>query len=79
MNSDASIAAHLSIGTKVNGQQNFTVFIENFLPVSVDDLCLHACYEHCGNVLSTWVKLPYSSAKILIDINYCTTVITVRT
>jgi len=26
MNSDASIAAHLSIGPKINGQQNLTGF-----------------------------------------------------
>jgi len=27
------IAAHLSIGQKVNGQQNLTDFVEFFLPV----------------------------------------------
>jgi len=34
MNSDASIVAHLSIGTNVNGQQKHTGFVEVFLPVS---------------------------------------------
>jgi len=34
MNSDANIAAHLSIGPHVNGQQNLTCFGECFLPVS---------------------------------------------
>jgi len=43
MNSDANIAAHLSIRPKVNGQQNLTVFVEFFfLPVSMDGLCLRA-------------------------------------
>jgi len=39
MNNDANIAAHLSVISKVNGQQNFTGFVEFFLPVAVDDLC----------------------------------------
>jgi len=30
MNSDATITAHLSIGPKVNGQQNLTGFVELF-------------------------------------------------
>jgi len=34
MNSDANIAAHLSIGPNVNGQQNLTGFGEIFSPVS---------------------------------------------
>jgi len=34
MDSDASIAAHLSIGPKVNGQHNLTGFVEFLLPVS---------------------------------------------
>jgi len=35
INSDANIAAHLSIGPKINnGQQNLTGFVEIFLPVS---------------------------------------------
>jgi len=34
MNSGANIAAHLSIGFKVNGQQNLTGFVEFFLAVS---------------------------------------------
>jgi len=33
MSSDADIAAHLSIGPNVNGQQNLTSFVE-FLTVS---------------------------------------------
>jgi len=32
MNGDAKIAAHLSIGPKVNGHQNLTGFVEFFLP-----------------------------------------------
>jgi len=31
-----------------------------------------ASYQRCGEVLSTWVKLPYFSEKQLIYINYCT-------
>jgi len=34
MNSDPNIAAHLSIGPNVNGQQNLTDFVEYFLAVS---------------------------------------------
>jgi len=34
MNSDANIAAHLSIGPNVSGQQNLIGFVEVFLPVS---------------------------------------------
>jgi len=30
MNSDANIVAHLTIGPKVNGQQNLTGFVEFF-------------------------------------------------
>jgi len=30
MSSDADIAAHLSIGTNVNGQQNLTSFVDFF-------------------------------------------------
>jgi len=32
-----------------------------FSPVSAVDLCSHASYQRCGKVLSTWVKIPYSS------------------
>jgi len=39
MNSDDNKAANLSIGPKVNGQQNLTGFVEFFLPISLDDLC----------------------------------------
>jgi len=34
MNSDANIAAHLSIGPKVNCQQNLIGSVELFLPAS---------------------------------------------
>jgi len=73
MNSDANIAAHLSTGPKVNGQQNVTGFFSVFLPVSIDDLCSHASYQRCGKVLLTWVKLPYSSEKNvnLYKLLYC--------
>jgi len=36
MNSDADIAAHLSIASKVNGQENLTGFIEFFYQCLVD-------------------------------------------
>jgi len=36
MNSDANIAAHLSIGPKDNGQQNLTGFLEFFCQYLVD-------------------------------------------
>jgi len=39
MNRDANIVAHLSIGTKISGQQNQTGFVDLFSVVSVDDLC----------------------------------------
>jgi len=32
------------------------------------DHAWHASYQCCGNVLSTWIKVPYSSEKKLI---YC--------
>jgi len=48
------------------------VSFEFSLPGSVDDLCSHASYQRCGKVLSTWVKLSYSSEQMLIYINYCT-------
>jgi len=41
MNRDANIVAHLSIGTKISGQQNLTGFVELFSLVTVDDLCSH--------------------------------------
>jgi len=55
----------MPIGPKVSGQLNVTGFVEFFLPVSVDDLCWLASYQRCENVLSTWVKLSYSSATYL--------------
>jgi len=39
------------------------VSFEFFLPVSADDLYSHAGHQRCRKVLSTWVKLPYSSEK----------------
>jgi len=36
MGSDANIAVHLSLGPKVNGQQNLTGFIEFFYQFQVD-------------------------------------------
>jgi len=39
--------------------------------ISVDD----ASYQHCGKVLSNWVKLPYSYYKLLINLKYCTSYI----
>ena len=41
MNRDANIVPHLSIGTKISGQQNQTGFVKLFSLVSVDDLCSH--------------------------------------
>jgi len=35
MNSDANIAAHLSIGPNANGKQNITGFVEFFLAVGL--------------------------------------------
>ena len=63
MNTDSTIAAYLSIGLKFNGQKNLTSFIWVFLPLFVVDLCWHDNYQRCGKVLSTWIKLPYSSEK----------------
>ena len=65
------MAAHLSVGPKFNGHQNLTHhwFLLSFLPVSVDDLRSHARYQLCGKVLSTYVKLHYSSEKKLIYTN----------
>ena len=67
MNSAANIAAHLSIGPKVNGQQNLTGFVEFFYQYLVDH-GWHASYMCWGKVLSTWIKVPRSSEKRLI---YC--------
>jgi len=36
MDSDANIAVHLSLGPKVNGQQNLTCFAEFFYQFLVD-------------------------------------------
>jgi len=71
MNSDVNIAAHQSIGPKVSGQLNFTDFVKFFF-ISIRHLCSHVSYQRCGNMLSTWVKLHYSSEQKLIYINYCT-------
>jgi len=49
MNSDANIAARLSVGLKVNGQQNFTGFVEFFLPVSLYH-GRHASNQYCRKV-----------------------------
>jgi len=63
MNSDTDIHAHLSIGlTKVNGHQNPTGLVEFFFQYLVDR-SWHARYQCCGKVLSTWIKVPYSSYK----------------
>jgi len=48
MNRDANILAHLSIGTKISGQQNLTGFVELFSLVSVDDLCSHQGHRQRG-------------------------------
>ena len=73
MNSDANIAAHLSIKRKVNGQQSLTGFAEFFYQYLVDH-GWHASYQCCGKVLSTWIKVLYSSENkvFLLYINYCT-------
>jgi len=60
MNSDANIAAHLAIGPNDNGQQNLTGFAEFFYQYLVDH-SWHASYQCCGKVLSTLIKVPYSS------------------
>jgi len=68
MNIDANIAAHLSVGPNVNGQQNLTGFVEFFFT----SIChgWNASYE---KVLSTWIEVPYSSKKVnLLHRNYCT-------
>ena len=74
MDNDASIAVHLSLGPKVNGQKNLTDFAEFFYQCLVDH-GWHASYQYCGNVLSTWIKLKYliPLKKVnLLYINYCT-------
>jgi len=52
INSDANIAAHLSIRPLVNGQQNLTGFVEIFYQYLVDH-GWHARYQCCGEVLLT--------------------------
>ena len=51
MNRDPNIAAHLSIGTKISGQQNLTGFVELFSLVFVDDLCSHEVIASGGPVM----------------------------
>jgi len=75
MNSDAGIAAHLSIRPKVNGPQNFTGFFWVLWAVSINHLSSHTSYQPCVKVLSTWVKLRYSSEIKLIYTNCCTSYI----
>jgi len=53
MNSGACIPAHLSIGPKVNGQQNLTDFDKSFFYQYLVDHGWHASYQCCGKVLST--------------------------
>jgi len=52
MDSDANITVHLSLGPKVNGQQNLTGFAEFFYQFLVNH-GWHASYQCYGNVLST--------------------------
>jgi len=64
MNSDANVAAHLSIRPKVNGQLNLAGFMEFFNQYPVH--CgWHANYQCCGKVLSTWIEVLYASEKSL--------------
>jgi len=51
MNSDANIVAHLSIGTKISGQQSLTGFVELFSLVTVDNLCSHQGRRQRGPVV----------------------------
>jgi len=67
MNSDANIAAYLSIRPKVNGQLSLTGFIDFFYQYLID--CgWHANYQGCGKILWTWIKVLYSSEKKFV---YC--------
>ena len=59
----------LSVGPKVNGQQNLTGFVDFFTRIwwiMVDMLVIGI--QCCGKVLSTWIKVAHSSEKNLI---YC--------
>jgi len=51
MNIDANIFAHLSIGTKISGQQSLTGFVELFSLVTVDNLCSHQGHRQRGPVV----------------------------
>ena len=59
INSDANTAPHLSIGPKINGQQNLTGFVEFFYQYLVDH-SLDASFECCGKVFFAKIKVPYS-------------------
>jgi len=50
MNSDANIAAQLSIRPKVNGQLNLAGYVEYFYQYLVD-YSWHTIYQCCGKVL----------------------------
>jgi len=59
MNSDAIIAANLSISWNVHGQRKFTSFVDFFFNhiwwISIDILYFRVVKK----VLSTWVELPH--------------------
>jgi len=57
-------ATHLPVGRNVNGEQNITGFVEFFQQYLVN----HGWNASHRKVLSTWIKVLYSSEKNLI---YC--------
>jgi len=65
MNSDANTAAHRFAGPEVIGQGNLIGFFEFFNQCLVDH-SWYASYQCCRKILSIWIKVPYSSEKILI-------------
>jgi len=64
MNNDINTAAHLSIGTNAQRSPKAYWFRWVFYQYLSDDLCSHASYQHCGKMLSIWIKLLYSSEKV---------------
>jgi len=70
MNSDANIAAHV-FGCKHQWSTKPHWCRWFFYQCVVDDLCWHdACYQHCGKMFLTWIKLLHSSEKVKLQ--YCT-------
>ena len=63
MNSDANIAACLSIGPIVNGYKTSQVLLI-FLHSYVVDHGWHTSYQCGGKVLSTWIKFFWKEVNV---------------